>query len=84
MHRSGKDSVDHGAHGSDDCANALAGCLYIAVHETRKPKMRWGTVDFAKTGKVTWKDDESQRQRIRIVTITEKEDLRQRGLLDGE
>ena len=43
VHRSGKDFVDHGAHGSDDCANALAGSLYIAVHETRKPKMRWGS-----------------------------------------
>ena len=47
----------------------------------KKPQTRVGTIDFAKTGKVTWKDDEFQRQRIRFVTVTEKEDLRQRGLL---
>ena len=82
VHRSGKDSVDHGAHGSDDYANAVCGALYVALHETRRPKMRWGTIDFAKTGKVTWHDAEPrEHSRIRFVTITEKEDLRRRGLL---
>ena len=43
-HRSGKDSVDHGSHGSDDFANALCGALYIAMHELRRPKMRMGGI----------------------------------------
>jgi terminase large subunit-like protein len=34
--RSGKDSVDHPRNGSDDFANALCGCLHLAV----KPKPR--------------------------------------------
>jgi hypothetical protein len=48
----------------------------------KKPKMRFGTIDFAKTGKVTWHDEEPpEHSRIRFVTITEQEDLRQMGLL---
>ena len=39
VHRSGKDSVDHGARGSDDHANALGGALYLAIHASRKPKI---------------------------------------------
>ena len=82
VHRSGKDSVDHPPHGTDDHANAVCGALYIALHEMRKPKMRQGAIDFAKTGKVSWKDAEPrEHSRIRIVRITEQEDLKQRGLL---
>jgi hypothetical protein len=58
VHRSGRDTVDHGAHGSDDYANAVCGALYVAVHEARKPRMRQGAIDFAGTGRVTWRDDE--------------------------
>ena len=36
-HRSGKDTVDHGKRGSDDLANALAGC---AVHCVKKGSYR--------------------------------------------
>jgi hypothetical protein len=73
VHRSGKDTVDHGSHGSDDFANALCGALYGAFRETRKPKMRQGTIDFAGTGKVTWRDDEP-RNHSRIRWITQRVD----------
>jgi hypothetical protein len=57
----------------------LAGSVALAT--AKKPQTRFGTIDFAKTGKVTWHDEEPERPRVRIVTITEKENLRQRGLL---
>jgi hypothetical protein len=78
--RGGKDSIDHARGGHDDVANAVAGALLAAT--AKKPTMRVGTIDFAKTGKVTWHDAEPrEHSRIRFVTITEQEDLRQRGLL---
>jgi hypothetical protein len=77
--RAGRDSIDHAPGGHDDVANAVAGALLAAT--AKKPKMRFGTIDFAKTGKVTWHDAEPERPRLRVVTITEQEDLRQRGLL---
>ena len=77
--RAGRDSIDHAPGGHDDVANAVAGALLAAT--AKKPKMRFGTIDFAKTGKVMWRDEEPVRPRIRIVTISEKEDLRRRGLL---
>jgi hypothetical protein len=43
VHRSGKDSVDHGDRGTDDFANCLAGAVYMSVHEARKPKVWVGT-----------------------------------------
>ena len=55
VHRSGKDSVDHGAHGSDDHANAVCGALYGAFRETRRPKMRQGAIGV--DGLVTWRDE---------------------------
>jgi hypothetical protein len=36
-HRSGKDSVDHGQGGSDDYANAVCGCVQLAIAEHRTP-----------------------------------------------
>jgi hypothetical protein len=36
-HRSGKDTVDHGRSGSDDHANALAGCAVNVI----QPKSTW-------------------------------------------
>jgi hypothetical protein len=77
--RAGRDSIDHAPGGHDDVANAAAGALLAAT--AKKPKMRCGTIDFARTGKVTWHDEELERTRLRIVTISEKEDLRRRGLL---
>lgn len=41
-HRSGKDSVDHPTSGSDDYANVLCGCLYIAKNEAEVPTMQVG------------------------------------------
>ena len=68
VHRSGKDTVDHGAHGSDDHANAVCGALYVALHETRRPKMRQGTID--PHGFVHWRDDEPRNHsRIRWITV---------------
>jgi hypothetical protein len=81
VHRSGRDSVDHPAHGSDDFANAVCGALYIAFHEMRRPRTRMGTIDFAGSGRVSWRDDgPKEHSRVRIVRINEQEDLRQRGL----
>ena len=66
-HRSGRDTVDHGAHGSDDHANALCGCLYMAIHETRKPKARWGTYNLSGgDGRITWKTPEEEQERTRF------------------
>jgi hypothetical protein len=42
VQRSGRDSVDHPRHGSDDFANAVCGALYLALHEARKPSLRVG------------------------------------------
>jgi hypothetical protein len=64
VHRSGKDSVDHGAHGSDDFANALSGALYIALRETRRPRMRMGGIGV--DGVIHWHDPEPrEHSRIR-------------------
>lgn len=77
-HRSGKDSVDHGSHGSDDFANSLVGCLYMAIHEARKPKLWVGAVD-AKNARVHYlpKNNPHMRDgptRVRFVTVNEKGD----------
>jgi hypothetical protein len=36
--------------------------------------MRWGTIDFARTGKVTWRDEEKPRLNIRVVRTQEEWD----------
>ena len=74
--RVGRDSIDHGPGGHDDVANAAAGALLQAT--AKKPKMRFGTIDFAKTGKVTWHDEEPERPRLRIVRVSEAEAIRQK------
>ena len=44
VHRGGKDSVDHRRGGHDDCANVLAGCLYLAAQESMGANSGgWGT-----------------------------------------
>jgi hypothetical protein len=75
--RGGRDSIDHAPGGRDDVANAAAGALLAAT--AKKPTMRVGAIGV--DGRITWKDEEPPRQRIRIVTISEQEDLRRRGLL---
>ena len=78
--RAGRDSIDHAPGGHDDVANAAAGALLAAT--AKKPTMRVGAIDFARTGRVFWHDEEPPDQsRIRFATISEKEDLRRRGLL---
>jgi len=42
VHRSGKDSVDHGAGGSDDYANALFGAAWLALRSDGVPTARTG------------------------------------------
>jgi hypothetical protein len=66
VHRSGRDTVDHGAHGSDDFANAVCGAIYVALYETRRPRMRQGAIGV--DGVITWRDEEP-RQRIRFATV---------------
>ena len=68
VHRSGRDSVDHPQHGSDDFANALVGALYVAVHDLRKPRLRVGAIDA--NGFVHWKDDEEPRRHVRVEWYT--------------
>jgi hypothetical protein len=77
-HRSGKDSVDHPRHGSDDFANSLVGAAYLCDLEIRRPKMRQGAVDFTGSGRVTWQDNEPRPQ-LRWVTVTEREMLDQKA-----
>jgi hypothetical protein len=68
VHRSGKDSVDHGKRGSDDCANALVGAMYLAQLEIRKPKMKQGVIGV--DGAVTWRDTGPRaHSRIHWVTV---------------
>ena len=68
VHRSGKDTVDHGSRGSDDYANAVCGALYLAQLEIRKPRMKQGAIGV--DGAITWRDtgprDHSQ---IHWVTV---------------
>ncbi len=76
VHRSGKDSVDHPAHGSDDFANAVCGALYISVHDQRKKKMKVGTIDVH--GFVHWHDAEREHSRVRVAHVSEAEWLKQK------
>ena len=76
VHRSGKDSVDHGAHGSDDFANSLVGAMYVSLRETRRPKTRQGAIGV--DGRVFWHDPEPRdHSRIRFLTVKEAEALKQ-------
>jgi hypothetical protein len=45
-HRSGKDSVDHGTGGADDHANALAGCMWLAMRPQRGEELGIGAPIF--------------------------------------
>jgi hypothetical protein len=84
VHRSGRDSVDHPSHGSDDLANVLCGCLYIAVHASRRPGMRIGFggpsyVGYG-DGVIHWEDAGARdHSRVRHERISELEDLKRRG-----
>ena len=62
-----------------DIVVALAQAALAAVRKGEMGRMRAGTIDT--DGFVHWRDEESHRQRICIETVTEKDDLRQRGLL---
>ena len=73
--RAGKDSIDHAPGGHDDVCNSVAGALVTAIE--KKPHMRRGTIDFARTGRITW-HEEVERQRITIVHVSELEALRQK------
>ena len=48
--RAGKDSIDHAPGGHDDVCNAVAGALIMATE--KKPAMRQGVIDFARTGRL--------------------------------
>jgi hypothetical protein len=75
-HRSGRDTVDHGTRGSDDFANALAGAIYLAAMEIRRPKTRQGTIDA--DGFVHWISDEPRPQ-LRWATVSETDALEQKA-----
>jgi len=47
----------------------------------RRPQARTGTYNPYGDGRIRWKDEEGERPGIRIVRVTEREDLKQRGLL---
>jgi hypothetical protein len=77
VHRSGKDSVDHGAHGSDDCANCLAGCMYMAFGALRKAPVLVGTyVPSGRNGKISYSPKnnpwmEPDRPRLNVIHVDE-------------
>jgi hypothetical protein len=73
VNRSGKDSVDHPRGGSDDHANAVAGCLNLAVIERKRGVTRVGSHDPAVSACIYWHDTEPRRPELRIVSYTEKE-----------
>jgi hypothetical protein len=37
----------------------------------KRPRLRVGAIDFAKTGRVFWHDEEPERPRIRIISVAE-------------
>lgn len=75
--RSGRDRIDHSRGGHDDLANAAAGALVTAI--VPKSWMRVGAID--PSGRIHWRDEEPERPRLRIRYVTEREHLRQRGLI---
>jgi hypothetical protein len=85
VHRSGRDSVDHPSHGSDDFANVICGGINVATRESRRPGMSigFGGPGGPDGGRIYWQDADEPRQhsRITIEHISEQEDLRRRGLL---
>lgn len=77
--RGGRDSIDHARGAHDDLANAVAGVLLAAVE--KKPQARIGT--YNPTGfdaRVHWRGEEPERTRIRVVHLTEKQALKEKGL----
>ena len=78
--------LDHAPNEHDDYANCVAGAVWLAT--MRKVRARtgfWNPVsvrghDYSK-GNVTYYDDEPEPQRIRVVRVSEEQDLKDRGLL---
>ena len=81
--RSGRDSVDHGRAGHDDHANALAGCLYLAVQaDSPTGEISVGSMSGF-VGPIAWHDDKPPRHReLRIVSMTEVEFMQKHGRLN--
>jgi hypothetical protein len=75
--RGGKDSIDHARGGHDDLANAAAGALCLAVHDSRKTKMRTGAIGV--DGRIFW--HEKPPQATRIIHVTPEEYRRRNGLI---
>ena len=74
--RGGKDSIDHGRGGHDDVANTAAGALVLAT--APRPQHRMCTYQhYATPGRSHARPPE--RPHLRVVRITEKEDLKRRG-----
>jgi hypothetical protein len=71
----GRDSVDHPSHGSDDYANVIAGALNVATREVRRPGVGFGGPGYAPDGgKIVWEDaGEREHSRVRIVHMSERE-----------
>jgi hypothetical protein len=74
--RAGRDSIDHAPGGHDDVANAVAGALLGTVNQGFT---RIGAIDFARTGRIFWHDEKPERQRIRIVHVSEQEAIKQKA-----
>ena len=74
--RSGRNSVDHPKHGSDDYANAVCGALYLCMHEAHRPKMRigYGGPSYGE-GRIHWDTDEPEVLRVRHVQVNEKDEV---------
>jgi hypothetical protein len=71
----GRDTVGHPPGSHDDVAVAAAGAVLLAT--AKKPRARTGAIDFAGSGRVTWRPHDDEKLRIRTVEISEKEALEQ-------
>lgn len=77
----GRDSVGHPPGCHDDLAVACAGAAVLAT--AKKPHTRFGAIDFASTGKVSWRHDKDRPSLdIRTVTVSEA-DMAKHGMRAG-
>jgi hypothetical protein len=73
--RIAKDKTSH----KIDIVVALAQAALAAVRKGQESWIRQGAI--GPDGRITWRGEKQPLTRFRVVTITEQEDLKQRGLL---
>jgi hypothetical protein len=73
--RIAKDKTSH----KIDIVVALAQAALAAVRKGQESWIRQGAI--GPDGRITWRGEKQPLTRFRVVTITEQQDLKQRGLL---